>query len=208
VSFLDSLLIGMSIGAVPGPIFFELTRRTLAKGFWHGFLLAVGEFFSNFILILLTFFSLSAVLTSTFAKELMLLFGAGVLLYVGLDALRYKPNENNEISGKDWTKSNSVIVGFVIGITNPVVLALWISLGGAHLAQSPASVSLFIDIVLMALGVALFFLFMAAFLHLVRKKISLTHVAAMSKIAGVIIIFYGLYFLYQFALLSFGSVTS
>jgi threonine/homoserine/homoserine lactone efflux protein len=64
----ESILIGISIAAIPGPIFFELIRRTLTKGFWSGALLSVGEFLGNFILLLLIFFGISNFLTYNLSK--------------------------------------------------------------------------------------------------------------------------------------------
>ena len=53
---LESLIIGVSIAAIPGPIFFELVRRTLSKGLADGILLVLGEFSGNFVLLLVVFF--------------------------------------------------------------------------------------------------------------------------------------------------------
>lgn len=44
MAYLASLILGISLAAIPGPIFFELIRRTLTRGFWSGALLSVGEF--------------------------------------------------------------------------------------------------------------------------------------------------------------------
>ena len=59
MGFFESILIGISIAAIPGPIFFELIRRTLTRGFWSGALLSVGEFIGNLALLMLIFFGVS-----------------------------------------------------------------------------------------------------------------------------------------------------
>ena len=73
---INSLLIGFAIAVIPGPIFFEVTRRSLAHGFRGGFMVLIGEFVANLILLLAIFFGLSPVLGLFWVKAGLYLLGA------------------------------------------------------------------------------------------------------------------------------------
>ena len=94
----ESLLIGISIAAIPGPIFFELIRRTLTKGFLHGAILVMGEFSGNLLLLILIFLGVSHFLTANIAKIILFIIGGSILVKLGISAIQVK-SEAIEQSG-------------------------------------------------------------------------------------------------------------
>ena len=74
MAYIESLLLGFSLAAIPGPIFFEVFRRTLTKRFWSGALLSVGEFLANFSILMLTFFGIQSFLLYKPVKLVLFLF--------------------------------------------------------------------------------------------------------------------------------------
>jgi len=198
MSLLQSIIIGISIAAIPGPIFFELVRRTLTKGFWSGALLAVGEFLGNFTLLLLIFFGVSNFLTFTISKLILYIVGASILIWLGIDALRLKKKDIEESYHKKIIKNNSIRVGFGISISSPIVIALWISLSGSYLAQFNSQYLAFLNIFTIAFGFIIFFITLAAIIHYTRHKIPSKYVIILSKIFGVILILCGASFIWKF----------
>lgn len=95
-----SILIGISIGVIPGIIFFEIIRRTLAYGFLSGFLLSIGELIGNFLVLLLIYFGLSQFFTFKITSIILYLLGTLILGYIGISALKLK-KENIEKSYKN-----------------------------------------------------------------------------------------------------------
>lgn len=108
MDIIKSTLIGISIGAIPGIIFFEIIRRTLTKGFFSGFLLSVGEFIGNFLVLLLIYFGLSQLFTFKFTNIVLYVTGALILGYIGISALKLT-NKNIE---KPTTKKVSIGIPF------------------------------------------------------------------------------------------------
>ncbi|MBN1157398.1 LysE family transporter [Candidatus Woesearchaeota archaeon] len=194
----ESLVIGISIAAIPGPIFFELLRRTLAKGFWSGALLSVGEFLGNLTLLLLIFFGISNFLVFKVSKAILYLAGASILIWLGVDAFRLNKHEIEESYRKKITKNNSIAVGFGIAVSSPIVIALWISLSGSYLAQFNSPYFAFLNIFLIAFGFIIFFFTLAAIIHYTRHKIPPEYIILLSKIFGIVLIFYGAYFILKF----------
>ncbi len=198
MGYIESLLLGFSLAAIPGPIFFEVLRRTLTKGFWSGALLSVGEFLANFTILMLTFFGVSNFLLFKSARLTLFLLGSAVLIWIGITALKIKKEDIEKASKKSVSKNNSIIVGFGLAIASPLAIAVWISIGGAYLVQYTSKLLSFINILLLALGVMLFFFTLASIIHFTRHKISTKYILWFSKIFGIVLIGYGLYFLYQF----------
>ncbi|MFA6328403.1 MAG: LysE family transporter [Candidatus Micrarchaeia archaeon] len=204
MGYIESILLGFSLAALPGPIFVELVRRTLTKGFWSGALVSVGEFLANLSILLLTFFGLSAFLSLPSVKMLLFLLGGAVLILVGYNAFRIKKEELASDSKKDVPKSNSLFVGFILGISSPLAIAVWITIGGAYIAQFSSQSVALINIFLCALGVMLFFFILTSIIHFSKHKISEKYAILSSKVFGTVLILYGLYFWYLLSILLMG----
>lgn len=197
MAYLESILLGFSLAAIPGPIFFEVLRRTLTKGFWSGALLSIGEFFANLLILTITFFGMQNFLSYLPVKLTLFLLGSIILSWIGISAINMKAeyikkSEKNEIYG-----NNSILVGFWLGIASPLTIAVWISIGGAYLAQYTSKLVSWINIILLLTGVIIFFFTFAFIIHIMRHKISTRNIILFSKFFGIIILSYALYFLYQ-----------
>lgn len=206
MAYLESILLGFSLAAIPGPIFFEVLRRTLTKGFWSGALLSVGEFLANFIIMMLTFFGVYQFLLFKSVKMALFLLGGAILVWIGTLAFKIKNKDIEDGSKKEFSKSNSISTGFALAITSPLAIFVWISVGGAYLAQYSSRTVAFINIVLLAFGVMLFFFSLAALIHSARHKISTKNILLFSKLFGAILAIYGFYFWYQFINLLLTSI--
>ena len=128
----------------------------------------------------------------------LFLLGSIILVWIGAIALKMKKGNIETASKKNVSKSNSVIVGFSLAISSPLAIAVWISIGGAYLAQYNSKLLSFINIGLLAIGVMLFFFTLASVVHITRHKISTKYILWFSRIFGIILTAYGIYFLYQF----------
>ncbi len=197
MGFLESIIIGVSIAAIPGPIFFELVRRTLAKGFLYGSLLAVGEFLGNFALLSLIFLGVSNFFANAFTKVLLYIIGSFILVRLGLSALTLKNKELQKSHDSKVSGNNSILAGFSIAVTSPIVIALWISLSGSYLTHSSSLLLSFVNIFFIAFGFLLFFFPLAAVIHFTRHKIPSQYIIWLSRIFGAVLVLYGLSFLYE-----------
>ncbi len=197
MGFFESFIIGISIAAIPGPIFVELIRRTLTKGFLNGISLCLGEFFGNFILLSLIFFGISNILTSPLSKLLLYLVGGIILFWLGVSAFRIKEIDLEKQAGAKITAANSLILGFTIAITSPIVIALWISLSGSYLESLHSNYLAFLNIFCIAFGILFFFFVLSSLISFTKQKLPSKYVLILSKIFGVVLMLYGLSFFYH-----------
>lgn len=194
---LQSLFIGISIAAIPGPIFFELIRRTLHKGFSSGLLLVTGEFLGNFALLLIIFFGVSNLLTANLSKVILYTTGSIILFKLGFSALQLQKASVEKSYEKSISNKNSLFTGFIIAVSSPIVIALWISLSGSYLNYFHYSYLAFLNIFLIALGFLVFFIPLALLIHISRHRIPPSYIVFLSKLFGIVLIAYGIMFIYQ-----------
>ena len=197
MELLKSILIGFLIAATPGPIFFEVTRRTLTKGLSSGVMLAIGEFVGNLSLLLMIYFGISSFLTNDYLRLFFYLIGALLLIYIGTSAIRLTTNDIKSSQSKESNTNNSLFTGFFIAITSPIVIAFWISVSGSYLSKFSHEAAL-LNIVLIASGFLFFFIPFAYIINLTKNKINEKIIVILSKTFGVALVVYGLSFLYEF----------
>ncbi|MFI5340893.1 MAG: LysE family translocator [Candidatus Methylomirabilales bacterium] len=125
-------LIGLAIALPVGPVITEIIRRGLRAGFLAAWLVGLGAAASHAILVSLTFLGMVALLDRPIWHTI--LGGAGILVlgYLGVDALRASTDpptaEDASRAGRPF------LVGFSIGISNPITLLWFLTVGGALIA--------------------------------------------------------------------------
>ena len=112
--------------------------------------------------------------------------------------IKIKKYEIKKSYNKKISNNNSFIVGLGVSFANPIAIVLWISLSGSYLTQFVSNYIAFLNIVTIFMGFLVFYFPLATIINFTRHKISLKYVILISKVFGVILIGYGLRFLYQF----------
>lgn len=125
-------LIGVAIALPVGPVITEVIRRGLRAGFLPAFQVGLGAAASHAILVSLTLLGVVALLDRPIWHSI--LGGAGVLVlgYLGVDALRAStvlPAAEGAVRA-----GHPFLVGFSIGIANPITLLWFLTVGGALIA--------------------------------------------------------------------------
>lgn len=142
-------LIGVAIALPVGPVITEIVRRGLRAGFLPAWQVGLGAAASHAILVSLTLLGVVALLDRPVWHAI--LGGAGVLVlgYLGVDALRagtkapvhrtpdpFGEAEAAAPAGRPAATQagHPFLVGFGIGIANPITLLWFLTVGGALIA--------------------------------------------------------------------------
>jgi len=126
-------LIGVAIALPVGPVITELIRRGLAGGFLQGWLVGLGAAASHAILVTLTLLGVVTLFDRPLWHTLLGVGGVLVLGYLGVDAFRAgvtPPTPDTTTSA-----GHPFLVGFGIGIANPITLLWFLTVGGALIAS-------------------------------------------------------------------------
>jgi L-lysine exporter family protein LysE/ArgO len=125
-------LIGLAIALPVGPVITEIIRRGLRSGFLMAWLVGLGAAASHAILVFLTLLGVVTLLDRPLFHTI--LGGAGVLVlgYLGMDALR--ASADRPFSEDAARAGRPFLVGFSIGISNPITLLWFVTVGGGLIA--------------------------------------------------------------------------
>ena len=125
-------LIGVAIALPVGPVITEIIRRGLRSGFLAAWLISLGAAASHAILVSLTLLGVVALLDRPIWHTI--LGGAGILVlgYLGVDALRASTDPQTPEGAT--RVGHPFLVGFSIGIANPITLLWFLTVGGGLIA--------------------------------------------------------------------------
>ena len=135
VDVIDLILKGLTIGIIAsapmGPIGILVVQRTLKKGRWYGFATGVGASLSDMLYAVITGLGMSLVLDFIEKPSTMLylrLMGSVMLFFFGLWMFNTKPPEPHTPSGKLGTFTHNGITGFLLTLSNPLIVFLFVAL--------------------------------------------------------------------------------
>lgn len=192
---IKDLLFGVVIAAIPGSIFFEVARRTLTYNFWSGIKIAIGEFFGHVLMLIAVFFIFSKINQLNSIYALLYIIGGFITGWLSFTALRIKISDLQDLNYTKLHSKNSFWIGFIISISDPFIIALWITLMGT-LSKSN---SLFVlsKIITISSGFFMFFLIIATILNLTKKKIKNEYILLFSRLSGLGLVYTSIYFFFK-----------
>ncbi len=125
-------MIGVAIALPVGPVITELIRRGLRGGFLQAWLVGLGAAASHAILVSLTLVGVVALLDRPVWHTILGGAGTIVLGYLGVDALRASTTPPD--TWGETRTGHPFLIGFGIGISNPITLLWFLTVGGALIA--------------------------------------------------------------------------
>lgn len=196
---LQGLTIGFLIAAPVGPIGILCIRRTLAGGRLLGFLTGMGAATADAFYGAVAGFGLTAI--SGFLLEfqtVISLIGGAFLIYLGIGSWK----QRSELSKSESTDATALGKAYAstifLTITNPSTilsfLAVFAGLGIGTMAASYGSAAALVTGVF--LGSAFWWLMLSSFVVLFRQA-TLSKLALINKVSGVLLIGFGLWSIFQ-----------
>ena len=128
---LRGLIIGIIASAPMGPIGILVVQRTLKKGRVYGFATGVGAAISDIVYAVITGLGMSLVLDFIEKPSIMLylrLVGSIMLFFFGLWMYNSKPATPHTPSGKLGTITHNGVTGFLLTLSNPLIVFLFVAL--------------------------------------------------------------------------------
>lgn len=199
--FFTYLLAGLAIAMPVGAITVEMTKQGLKNGFMHGWAVGLGGMTVDVIMIFALYMGLASVLSIPYIQLPMWLIGAGFLLFLGYDSIK-NADQGITLSGEKSTKSflSSYRNGLLVAIS-PGNLVFWISVFGAVLTNSydKAESTQFLIVGAGILsGILVHDIGLMTIVAVTRKAMNRTMIKWVSILAGVILIGFAGYFMYEF----------
>lgn len=199
--FITYVLAGLAVAMPVGAITVEMSKQGLKNGFMHGWAVGLGGMTIDLILIIALYLGLASILQIPFIQVPMWLVGAVFLFFIGYDSIK-NADKDITLSGEKTTKSfaTSYRNGFLVAIS-PGNVVFWLTVFGTVLTSSydtsePAT------FLIIAAGVLTGILFhdigLLTILAYTRKIMNRTMIKAFSIFAGLVLIGFAGYFVYEF----------
>ncbi|WP_411348369.1 LysE family translocator [Paenibacillus sp. WLX2291] len=201
--YLKYILIGLTIALPIGAITVEMIKQGLKNGFIHGWAVGLGGMTIDLTLIVVLYFGGASVLSLPYIQIPLWLIGAGFLGYLGYDSIR---NADKDITPADSKTQKSFFATYRNGLLvaiSPGNLVFWVSVFGAVLASSydtRQQGGFVIAACGILSGILAHDIVLLSIVSVTRKVMSRQAIKIVSIIAGLLLIGFALYFVYEFVL--------
>ncbi len=196
VTILDLLVKGFIIGVVVsapmGPVGVLCIQRTLNKGRWYGFVTGLGASISDIIYALITGYGMSFIFdfinTNIFYLQLL---GSIMLLAFGYYTFRSNPVKAiRPISPSKGTLFHNFITAFVVTLSNPLIIFLFIGLFARFTFVLPGIPlgEQMIGYMGIAIGAIVWWFGITYFVDKVRNRFNMRGIWMINRIIGGIVI--------------------
>lgn len=192
---IKGVVIGVMASAPMGPVGVLCLQRTINKGRWYGFVTGLGAALSDILYALLTGYGMSFmdefITRNQFALQL---FGSALLLLFGFYTFRTDPirsfrhiDTNNKRS--NGTYFNNFITGFLVTLSNPLIIFLFIGLFARFSfisSEIPVLVQLFGYLAIVA-GAVIWWFLLSYGVSKIRTQFNVHGVWMMNRVIGVVV---------------------
>jgi len=201
VTIIDLLVKGFIIGVVVsapmGPVGVLCIQRTLNKGRWYGFVTGLGASLSDIVYALLTGYGMSFIFdfinTNIFYLQLI---GSAMLLAFGYYTFRSNPVQSiRPISASKGTYLHNFITAFLVTLSNPLIIFLFIGLFARFafvLPDIPIAEQM-VGYLAIFLGAISWWFGITFFVNKVRNRFNLRGIWMINRIIGIIVIVVALF---------------
>lgn len=191
---LKGTIIGFSIAAPVGPIGVLCIRRSLAQGRQAGLVTGLGAATADAAFGLVAAFGLTAISSFLIGQRLWLaVFGGLFLCYLGVRTFISRPPEPGNEPGSQGLVC-AYVSTFFLTLTNPMtILSFMAVFAGLGLGSSPDFFSAGALVGGVFAGSALWWLLLSGGVGLLRSRVNSSWMRGVNRLAGCIIIAFGLY---------------
>jgi len=126
------VFLGLVAGVSPGPLLALVFSETLKFGRREGVKVAISPLVTDVPIVLFVLFVLSNLIGYGFVVGVVSLFGAGYLVYLGVENLRVRVGEFEAKLGRKDALRRSVVANF----SSPSPYLFWLSIGGPIIFKS------------------------------------------------------------------------
>ena len=190
---LQGIIIGFAIAAPVGPIGVLCIRRTLAQGLVAGLVSGLGAATADAVYGCIAGFGLTLISSILVSQRVWLhCIGGFFLCYLGCKTFMARPV--TATSAKEGSRMGAYTSTFFLTLTNPMtILSFTTVFAGLGIGSASGSYAAAGVLVLgVFIGSALWWLLLSSGVSLFRTKFSLSGLQWVNRIAGIVIVTFGL----------------
>jgi len=205
IALVTGFVFGFLTSMGVGPINIMAMSKALRQGFAHGFSVGLGAALMDFVYAGVGVFGLSPLVDYEPVRIAFKVISIPLLIYLGIKAIQHKFESSpyaNQNARNNGGKHSSFLVGISLYVANPTFLPFWIGVAGIVHSHKLVQTTL-VDNLLFSIGVgigtAIWFYVLLRFICMKHIQLKPKLLNAISKVSGVLLIFFGCYLGYKFA---------
>lgn len=196
--FLTYLVTGFVVALPIGAMSIEMTKQGLKKGFIHGWAVGLGGMTVDAVLIIALYFGLASVLALPYVQLPLWIIGALFLFYLAYDSIKNADQDIILVGEKSTASFWSTYKNGMLVAVSPGNLVFWVSVFGAVLAKSYSLNQFGLAGLGILTGILLHDLALLLIVSITRKAMNREIIKKVSIVAGILLIGFAIYFLYEF----------
>ena len=186
------MIIGVVVSAPMGPVGILCVQRTLNKDRWCGFVTGLGAALSDIIYALMTGFGMSFIMDTIESPTVAFwikVVGSVLLFLFGLFTFKSNPIERvKPVSHNKGTRFQNFISGFLVTISNPLIIFLFIAMYGQMTFILPDSPLLqIIGYLFVIVGAVGWWFLLTWLIDKVRNKFNVRGIWLINRIIGSVV---------------------
>lgn len=188
---LKGMIIGIVASAPMGPVGVLCVQRTLNKGRWYGFATGVGAAISDLIYAAIAGFGMSFVvdIIENPVVAYWIKVAGSILLFI-FGVWTFRSNPAQQIRPVSKNKSNLVhnfITGFLVTISNPLILFLFVAMFGQFTFVVNNFVPQIVGYVFIVVGALIWWFGLTWLINKVRNRFDVRGIWIINRVIGVIV---------------------
>ena len=189
---IKGMIIGVVVSAPMGPVGILCVQRTLNKDRWCGFFTGLGAALSDIIYALMTGFGMSFIMETIESPTVAFwikVVGSVLLFLFGLFTFKSNPIERvKPVSHNKGTLFHNFISGFLVTISNPLIIFLFIAMYGQMTFSLPDSPLLqIIGYLFVIVGAVGWWFLLTWLIDKVRNKFNVRGIWLINRIIGSVV---------------------
>ncbi len=191
---IKGLIIGVVVSAPMGPVGILCVQRTLNKDRWCGFATGLGAALSDIIYALLTGYGMSFIMDTIENDDVAFWIkavGSILLFFFGFYTFRSNPIDRMKpVSHNKGTLFHNFISGFLVTLSNPLIIFLFIAMYGQLTFILPDSWILqIVGYLAFVLGAVGWWFLLTWLIDKVRNKFNVRGIWMINRIIGSVVMF-------------------
>lgn len=191
IEILNKILLGMTLAAPIGPVSIEMIQRGLRGGFLPAFVVRAGAAIGNLLCLLVSYYGILQLNKNQFLVMGLSIIASLLLIQRGFS---YVAGKSRALDLKNMeTNGNGILVGLYLSIANPIAFVFWSGIMASSANGLDAGL---VFNLLIIIGVLVWGLVFSLLLSFGKKYITAKTLLYVNKIAGLIMLYYGVKFLW------------
>jgi threonine/homoserine/homoserine lactone efflux protein len=196
-TFLQGILVGMTIAIMLGPAFFTLIQTSIHRGFKSGVFLSLGIFFSDLTLVVLCYLGFSQFIYDPDHQLVLGIIGGSILIVFGLFTFNRKihiTEDEEALQIKGPRPFTFVVKGYFLNFSNPFLWIFWMGIMGVVSSNYGKDIEKVVSFFIGTLGTVLTTDLCKSFIaNKIKQRLNPNVMHWINRIVGITLVLFGLF---------------